>query len=662
MNNFFYLELRGPKGKQVPFLRLPYAKSSLRLRSLPPLPDKVHEALKRNNNVLLTIGKTIGKDTSKRVFREALPYIRQRVEGARFLGEPDPETGLERRRTRSKRDLPADRCPFCKGKTDSKRGCDECGFSCFATCGKCKELGAPTIHAPRRMTNVRRKNGEEVKVCYPHCIRKMYKCVSCYHWIDKSLLHAFIRQDNNISSAICVTCWQRSNVTACASCHAVIEEDDSCKDLQGYKCRRCYSRGNSFRERKKDSTVIITTPHTTPDGIRTFGTELEINNVCHAEWLSSEVADLNIDGVEFEVVEDGSVHNGLEIVSFPAEKKAILPAMREVCKLVKLFQHDYSGSGLHVHIRDKRVDNAKLFKTWCAFEPLTFSFLPSSRRKGFGTMITRYLQQPLEDYLKGIETEEDAIEAQGQVSYANTYGGTRYSALNLLALAKHGTVEVRCHDATSEYADIYFFIQYLDALWNYAKRENSLEALLCLHSDAKRADGGDESSFSSLFHELGLPRSTKEKLWTDNRFFHANSCRPVLSTYVVGRDLSTSPFKGRGAILVRKGRVGSVRRAIAQANAEKKRMQKQYMEKMQKIVTPGSTETIPVPANLTANIPERIRSDMERTRRMRVAEEEQRIGGHSVIPASYRFFLSESINSISGAYSPRAEQANDGPF
>ena len=472
-------ETNGKKiDNRIVFLKLPHG-SDCKLEKFFEIywhNDIWKHRLAKHGNVILRNAQGFQRD----LFRIALRHMKRNVDGAMYSGERDPETGREvgseprEKRKYFRKSLPANRCPFCKCEVTEREKCTFCTLECFGVCATCRSMGAPALHAPRRMTYIHTKAGKKEPCCFPHCSRKYAsQCESCNRWIAKDLMGKMLRREGNRRRALCTDCIEKRNITACASCHSVIEQRTQWKDSQGFKCERCFSRNNNFKTKNVKMQVVTKSKNVK----RTYGIELEINDVHKCEYLAQEIADLNIGGVQFNVWPDGSVHHGMELVSFPAEKAVLLAAIKEMCKRVRKYKHTYNQAGLHVHIKEEGIDVAGIFKLWLALEPFTFSLLPEYRKSEWGRMLApdakRFAQA-----LDSIGSEEEA---------RKWHGSSRYTSCNLLALDEHGTIEIRCHHATTDYREIYHWLSYLNAIWEVGNQKLEDRALQTIRALAEKA-------------------------------------------------------------------------------------------------------------------------------------------------------------------------------
>ena len=423
-----------------------------------------------------------------RVFRSSLKFMSREREGTLLNGELDPETGInhqeknekKKKKERLRKELPLNRCLFCKNLTDTRHVCGVCDDVMFAPCSQCLKMGAPEIHAPRRMSKVQAKEGMAY-VCYPQCARvAAFRCRQCARWYDKTLVHKVIRQEGNVTWCLCTKCATENGESVCNACHQVIER----RSIKNGICRRCREGycGGSFTCKEAKTKVICKSK--TPK--RTYGVELEINNVQHLPALADIVGGLDIGGVQFGVRYDGSVHSGCEIVSSPGDKSALLPALRSLVSVTGKFAHSFDRSGTHIHVSDPRIVQglrvkdglalARVIQAWAALEPLTFSMLPTYRRDN--TFCSRICKGGATfDKLLKINDYERAI--KDMYGFGNNIGmETRYTALNIYSIPRHGTIEFRCFPSTDKYEDLKLWIVYLDAMMRFALRKTTTEKKL----------------------------------------------------------------------------------------------------------------------------------------------------------------------------------------
>ena len=423
--------------------------------------------------------------------------------------------GAKTKKKRGYRDkLPSERCVFCKRKSTRKLKCSICNFECTGTCKECLEYGALDIRAPRRMQTVISKGGKTRRICYPHCARKeAYYCRNCNMWHDSTLLHMVVRTHNNRIQSLCIKCNEKYGYTVCSSCHGVCSQESHRKDETGYRCESCFeSRAKFTPSNKGGRKMKVVKKGIMP--VRTFGIELEINQVHMADEVAKEVGALNIHGIEFDVKRDGSIHNGFEIASYPAELSLLNPAIKAMCKTIRKYKHNYENAGIHIHVSDPYAKIHHILRSYCSVEDFFFSFLPRFR---WGNI---YCHSILENGMG----EDSWLKAQRifkvkDEESARAMAGCR-GAINLGALDKYGTIEYRAFNATSDHKEIMHFFTFLDYLYRMAieKPDSSFLTEVYGHSHKCRTRG-DNNSFQKVSELIKLPAYTAKFLLEKKQYF-----------------------------------------------------------------------------------------------------------------------------------------------
>lgn len=120
--------------------------------------------------------------------------------------------------------------------------------------------------------------------------------------------------------------------------------------------------------------------------------------------------------------------------------------------------------GYHLHMSNKRFFNKKfiirLAHTWAALEDVLMSTQPKSRYSN--QYCQRFLLQYIERDNKNLPT------AKQDLAYALSESHmSRYYTLNLAALRKHGTIEVRLHSGTVDGEKILSWVRLIQAIYDY---------------------------------------------------------------------------------------------------------------------------------------------------------------------------------------------------
>jgi hypothetical protein len=214
---------------------------------------------------------------------------------------------------------------------------------------------------------------------------------------------------------------------------------------------------------------------------RTFGVELELGfksstrrNAARVSFASIEgalVAAMTEAGLSvrsehynhttrtyWKFVPDGSVLNGIELVSPILRGEAGFAEIEKVCAVLKRFNATIDESmGLHVHhgASDLEVTDIRvLARLVTRFRPILDGLISPSRRSN------HYCCHYSDYELRQI----DAITAR-----ANFFHLDRHHALNLAALGRHNTVEFRQHGGTFEPKKIAAWVMLTQGLVEKAK-------------------------------------------------------------------------------------------------------------------------------------------------------------------------------------------------
>lgn len=137
--------------------------------------------------------------------------------------------------------------------------------------------------------------------------------------------------------------------------------------------------------------------------------------------------------------------------------------LTKLCEVLNKYKADVNNScGYHAHIAHplffKRFNLLRLVHVWAAIEDVMFATQPSSRFNN------QYCKRLLRPYIQG---NFDKLPQRKQRLVQEMSGQDRYMALNLSALRKHSTVEVRLHAGTTNPTKIINWIKLLRAIYAY---------------------------------------------------------------------------------------------------------------------------------------------------------------------------------------------------
>lgn len=168
---------------------------------------------------------------------------------------------------------------------------------------------------------------------------------------------------------------------------------------------------------------------------------------------------------------DKDGYNTMEVTSVPKTIEGIEEHVKEICTILRRHGADVNKScGYHLHTSNERFYTAsnieKLIHVWVAIEDVMFLTQPPSR------FSNKYCQRLLKPFVSG---SLENLPKQKQEIIEKFGGVERYSALNLSALSKHGTIEIRLHSGTLDPAKIFNWIKLAHAMYTYALDKYSKE-------------------------------------------------------------------------------------------------------------------------------------------------------------------------------------------
>ncbi|MGN0631927.1 MAG: amidoligase family protein [Ruminococcus sp.] len=245
-------------------------------------------------------------------------------------------------------------------------------------------------------------------------------------------------------TTLCRHCYE-NYYTRCAECDALIHNDDAYEYSGEYYCSECY---HDVRDR--DSSIHEYNYKPEPifygNGNRYFGIELEIDGAGKDDDYADEILDIaNADSTYIYIKSDGSLDDGMEIVSHPMtldyhKKYCWSDIMRKAVSL-GYRSHQTSTCGLHIHINrtafsDNREEQDEIISRILYFVEHHWNELLKFSRRSEYTMnrwAARY----------GYEHTPKAI-----MDKAKKGNNGRYAAVNL---CNYHTVEFRMFRGTLKY-------------------------------------------------------------------------------------------------------------------------------------------------------------------------------------------------------------------
>lgn len=215
-----------------------------------------------------------------------------------------------------------------------------------------------------------------------------------------------------------------------------------------------------------------------PDIVRTLN---EVNIPCQSEHYNH---DDHHDGT-WKLVTDASVqrgdgnNRGWELVSPVLKGEQGMRTLELVCTVLDgLGVKTNSSCGLHVHLGAKNFTTEQmrnLLTTWTYSEDAWKKTTWYSR---FGCDWARTMRYDF-DRMRAISTDQTLAEYMNKVSCVY---GTRYTAVNTCAYARHKTIEFRQHQGTIDFQKISKWVYMVQSLSAWCK-DNSLDHAISEISD-----------------------------------------------------------------------------------------------------------------------------------------------------------------------------------
>lgn len=171
----------------------------------------------------------------------------------------------------------------------------------------------------------------------------------------------------------------------------------------------------------------------------------------------------------WKVVRDGSVTGGWEVVSPVLRGRDGLEDVRKVMDALNMVARVDRNCGFHVHmaVPDMDLKFLKNFaKMWVKWERVVDTFVAPSRRDNNAYYCRSNILGTVENMWDRIEAADSIDALVGQMNP----GGSRYFKLNMQSFYRHGTVEIRQHQGTTEALKVIRWIEMLAEMVGTAKK------------------------------------------------------------------------------------------------------------------------------------------------------------------------------------------------
>lgn len=362
--------------------------------------------------------------------------------------------------------------PF-KYDHDGQLICEDCVDEDYCTCDDCGDL-----YLTSDIEIVNPGLPGQQKVC-PNCAGNdmYYRCDDCGELFTEGRITYL---DNERNEYICDRCSHR--YAQCADCRSICSPDDGEFINDTFYCVDCADNhvsdyGYFIHEYNfKPSPIFHKAFDDQLNASKTseplfMGVELEIDHGNDVESCSNDLYALNNNEADFYQKHDGSLDEGIEIVSHPCTLSYHMnlfpwPSIIEIARNYDFESHDAGTCGLHVHVnRSALGDNydqrdATIAKIVVLVDRFWEQLIVFSRRD-IG-QLNRWASKP-DVNIKSTDSETTAIQKTKDKSY------DRYRAVNL---CNKSTIEFRMFRGTLKLSTIYATLQLVHNICRFAKNQS----------------------------------------------------------------------------------------------------------------------------------------------------------------------------------------------
>lgn len=198
---------------------------------------------------------------------------------------------------------------------------------------------------------------------------------------------------------------------------------------------------------------------------------------------------------------DGSIHppegyRGFELRTEPLKRQEMWSYLKGLLRYTYKNNCGVNSScGLHLHASHPKFFNAEYIKKlvffWISIEDVIMSTQPKGRFNNY--YCKRTLFQYINDYGRIIPEEKEEL-------IREMSNKDRYSALNLSALQKHGTIEIRLHEGTLDLVKVEAWVTLMKAIFDHVMNNyNPVTTRILFNQDIS------EEKINKVFELLKIP-------------------------------------------------------------------------------------------------------------------------------------------------------------
>lgn len=270
-----------------------------------------------------------------------------------------------------------------------------------------------------------------------------------------------------------VQCYDCGTIIACG--YANYDED-----RDEYYCDDCWQRNSGYHHLREyhDRPSLMFHPNIVPGNKLHEGIELETDDGNSREDYTDDLYDISEQETLFYMNTDGSLSNGVEIITQPCTMEYHLNSFpwEEIIETAHNYHfksHDAGTCGLHVHVsraglgsNDDEID-LTIAKLIIMMDNLWDKMVKFARR----TSTQLHWAQRTSVEVSDSDTETEAIRKSKDAT-----GGDRYRAINL---CNYNTVEFRIFRGSLKETTIKATLEFVNGFCEYAKAHSLTE---CLHT------------------------------------------------------------------------------------------------------------------------------------------------------------------------------------
>ncbi len=331
--------------------------------------------------------------------------------------------------------------------------CHECYNDLFTTCNSCgRTMAKIDSHT----------SDDDDDYCFDCYNRKFTRCYSCEREVPINDSFRFG------SHRYCESCFD-DEFTDCDDCGSTIRRDDAYCQNDRTVCSDCYSNMSEYihEHHEWDGRLLFyddrgICERGEQDNVLYLGVELETDNYGDKHQAAERLYDLSCGEDKFHLEEDGSLDDGIEIITQPATLKY----HKENIGWDRITRavlgnggksHDTSTCGLHIHFNSSyfgsRYDECVL-KLLYLVERFWFKFVKFSRRSEYtlDKWAKRYGDDGFDKYITR-EQQHRKVDSTKRMG--------RYFAVNI---ENSNTVEIRMFRGTLKVSTIIASLQFVDFL------------------------------------------------------------------------------------------------------------------------------------------------------------------------------------------------------